>query len=105
MLQLLFMYWSQNVVGMKVLKLLTVKLHIQISVVMVCLHHSKTSISVSALYLFIYWQFIWRRSSLYSYYVTYIVCRGTQWHSWLRHCATNRQVAGSITDSVVGILH
>jgi hypothetical protein len=24
---------------------------------------------------------------------------------WLRHCATNRQVAGSITDSVIGIFH
>ena len=29
--------------------------------------------------------------------------RGTQWHSWLRHCATNRQVAGSIPDGVIGI--
>jgi len=23
---------------------------------------------------------------------------GTRWRSWLRHCATNRQVAGSISD-------
>jgi len=24
---------------------------------------------------------------------------------WLRHCATNRQVAGSIPDGVIGIFH
>jgi hypothetical protein len=24
---------------------------------------------------------------------------------WLRHCATNRKVAGSISDSVTGIFH
>jgi len=28
---------------------------------------------------------------------------GTQWCSWLRHCATSRKVAGSITDGVDGI--
>jgi len=30
---------------------------------------------------------------------------GTRWRSWLRHCATNRKVAGSIPDVVVGIFH
>ena len=30
---------------------------------------------------------------------------GTQWRSWLRHCATSRKVAGSIPDVVTGILH
>jgi hypothetical protein len=29
----------------------------------------------------------------------------TQWRSWLRHCATNRNVAGSIPDGVTGIFH
>ena len=24
---------------------------------------------------------------------------GTRWRSWLRHCATSRKVAGSITDT------
>jgi hypothetical protein len=24
---------------------------------------------------------------------------------WLRHCATNRKVAGSIADGVIGIVH
>jgi hypothetical protein len=24
---------------------------------------------------------------------------------WLRHCATNRKVAGSIPDGVIGIFH
>jgi len=28
---------------------------------------------------------------------------GTRWRSWLRHCATNRKVAGSIPDGVIGI--
>jgi hypothetical protein len=30
---------------------------------------------------------------------------GTRWCSWLRHCATSRKVASSITDSVTGIFH
>jgi len=30
---------------------------------------------------------------------------GTQWRSWLRCCATNRKVAGSIPDGVIGIFH
>jgi hypothetical protein len=29
--------------------------------------------------------------------------RGMQWHSWLRHCATNWKVAGSIPNGVTGI--
>jgi hypothetical protein len=28
-----------------------------------------------------------------------------RWRSWLRHCATNRKVAGSIPDGVIGIFH
>jgi hypothetical protein len=30
---------------------------------------------------------------------------GARWRSWLRHCITNRKVAGSIPDGVIGILH
>ena len=29
--------------------------------------------------------------------------RGTRWRRWLRHCDTNRKVAGSIHDGVIGI--
>ena len=29
----------------------------------------------------------------------------TQWRTWLRHCATRREVAGSIPDGVTGIFH
>ena len=29
----------------------------------------------------------------------------TRWRSWLRHCATSREVTGSIPDDVIGILH
>jgi hypothetical protein len=34
-------------------------------------------------------------------------CRngGTQWHSWLRCCATSQKVAGLIPDGVIGIFH
>ena len=31
--------------------------------------------------------------------------RGMQWCSWLRHCATSRQVACSIPDGIIGIFH
>jgi hypothetical protein len=30
---------------------------------------------------------------------------GTWWHSWLKHCAKSRKVAGSIPDGVIGIFH
>ena len=30
---------------------------------------------------------------------------GTRWCSWLRHCATSRKGAGSISDGVIGIFH
>jgi hypothetical protein len=35
----------------------------------------------------------------------YFRVRGTRWRSWLRHYATNRNVAGSIPDGVTGIFH
>ena len=31
--------------------------------------------------------------------------RRTRWRSWLRHCATSRNVAGSIPDGVTGTFH
>jgi hypothetical protein len=34
-----------------------------------------------------------------------IIVGGTRWRSWLRHCATNRKVAGSIPDGVNGTRH
>ena len=36
---------------------------------------------------------------------TIFYIRDTRWHSWLRHCATSRKVAGSIPDGVIGIFH
>jgi len=36
---------------------------------------------------------------------TYSLDWDTRWRSWLRHCATNRKVAGSIPDGVIGIFH
>jgi hypothetical protein len=29
--------------------------------------------------------------------------KGTRWRSWLRHCATSRNLAGSIRNGVIGI--
>ena len=34
--------------------------------------------------------------------VSLCLFRGTQWRSWLRHCAISRKVAGSILDGVTG---
>jgi hypothetical protein len=44
---------------------------------------------------------------IYTYiiYVGYIYIILYIWRSWLRHCATNRQVAASIPDGVGGFLH
>jgi hypothetical protein len=35
----------------------------------------------------------------------YIRVRGHAVAQWLRHCATNREVAGSIPNGVIGIFH
>jgi hypothetical protein len=39
--------------------------------------------------------------------VNYVHSRsgGMQWSSWLRHCATNWKVSGSIPIGVIGIFH
>jgi len=34
-----------------------------------------------------------------------IIFVGTQQHSWLRHCATSREVAGSILNCIIGIFY
>jgi hypothetical protein len=36
-------------------------------------------------------------------YYYFTMC--TRWRSWLRHCATSREVASSIPDGVTGIFH
>ena len=38
-------------------------------------------------------------------YCTHLRTMGTAVAQWLRHCATNRKVAGSISDGVNGIFH
>jgi hypothetical protein len=43
--------------------------------------------------------------SWHRYNVLVCVWGDTRWHSWLRHCATSRKVAGSIPDGVIGIFH
>jgi len=42
---------------------------------------------------------------LYIYIYIYIYIWGTAVAQWLRCCATNRKVAGSIPDGVIGIFH
>jgi hypothetical protein len=44
------------------------------------------------------------RLDIHSEYVILIVLQ-QEWRSWLRHCATSREVAGSIPDGVTGIFH
>ena len=34
-----------------------------------------------------------------------IVTGDTMWHSWLRHRATSRKVAGSFSDDIIGSFH
>ena len=49
---------------------------------------------------------IHRQAHYYYYYYfihTYKQYGCTRWCSWLRHCATNQKVAGSIPDSIIGI--
>ena len=36
---------------------------------------------------------------------SYVICEGTAVAQWLRRCATNPKVAGSIPDGVIGIFH
>ena len=37
--------------------------------------------------------------------ISYNSTTGTRWRIWSRHCATNRKVAGSIPDGVIGNFH
>ena len=41
----------------------------------------------------------------YSFYAMLLTLVGTAVAQWLRCCATNRKVAGSIPDGVIGIFH
>jgi hypothetical protein len=41
----------------------------------------------------------------YKYRLSNITEGGTAVAEWLRYCATNREVAGSIPDGVIGIFH
>ena len=49
----------------------------------------------------------WKYAELFLAAVSYRcqIVRSTRWRSWLRHCATSRMVAGSISDGVTGIFH
>jgi hypothetical protein len=40
----------------------------------------------------------------FTYHGDSLYC-GTRWCTWLRHCATNREVTVSIPDGVIGICH
>jgi hypothetical protein len=42
---------------------------------------------------------------LEQYAEVYVIPRGTAVAQWLRCCATNRKVAGSIPDGIIGIFH
>jgi hypothetical protein len=42
---------------------------------------------------------------LTKYFSKLLVKTGTAVAQWLRYCATNRKVAGSIPDGVIGIFH
>jgi len=37
--------------------------------------------------------------------ILYLNTWGTQWRSWLRHCASSQKVAGLISNGVTGIFH
>jgi hypothetical protein len=39
------------------------------------------------------------------YYISYTLVVGTVAAQWLRYCATNQKVTGSIPDGVIGIFH
>jgi hypothetical protein len=48
-----------------------------------------------------------KRSQLLNvfYLVQCFILWGTRWRSWLRHCTRSRKVAGSNSESVIGISH
>ena len=50
-------------------------------------------------------EFIIARRSTVVLIVFYLFVWGTAIAQWLRYCATNRKVAGSIPDGVIGIFH
>jgi len=49
---------------------------------------------------------VWSNTSNSFFFLTPLVLNmGTAVAQWLRCCATNRKVAGSIPDGVIGIIH
>jgi len=50
---------------------------------------------------------LWWQYEIFSYFfnISYWWIWGTRWCSWLRHYATRRKVAGSISDGVIEIFH
>ena len=44
-----------------------------------------------------------RRDEMIDEFVVYMFRRGTPWRIWVRHCATSRKSAGSITGDFIGI--
>jgi len=53
------------------------------------------------------WMCAWYASCFCLIFLCYVFLLGAScwWHSWLRHCAESRKVAGSIPDGVIGIFH
>jgi hypothetical protein len=43
------------------------------------------------------------RSSIFVF--VKLLSGGTQWLSWLTHCATSQKIAGAIPDGVIDIFH
>jgi len=49
---------------------------------------------------------LWAKPDLQRDHFTFFICifiSGTRWHSWLRHCATSREIVDLITDGIIGI--
>jgi len=51
------------------------------------------------------WLTYWDMARPFNYCYHCMFYWGTQWCSWLRHCATSRKVAGSIPGGVIGTFH
>ena len=50
-------------------------------------------------------QHFWYKWRIKPVILKYLMCWGTRWRSWLRHCATSRKVTGSIPNGFSGIFH
>jgi hypothetical protein len=100
--------WSQAVCSLK--KHVLVFFHV-LSILLFDCSKLHCSFLHPLVYIWSLWQYLGRTTNcenthyMIFFSVYFFLIGGTRWRSWLRYCATNRKVVGSIPNGAIGIFH